>query len=133
MIKGSIQWFEEITNRLGELLVGIEISHYDKNQDIIPRCQVTFVLKESYNVRYPAEVISLRNMEGYRMVSWVNRGRNKKSYLDMKTAVLFDFNNEEICPRHTMIKVAEKLGFTVAPKFLNSKEHTARLSPTIYQ
>lgn len=132
MNKGSRHWFDEIVGLLGNRLVGIEVSHYSKNQDISPRCQVTFVLKEFYASKTPAEITGLCNVEGFRMLHWAIRGEHKGDHSDMRTTAKFDFRDNEECPRRTMLEVAQELGFTVAPKFLNSETSTARLSPTIY-
>lgn len=131
MRKGSREWFEHIIAQLGEHLVGIEVSHYSKEHDVIPRCQVTFVLKEFYMDRLPQPVLSLRNVEGFRMFYHMNRGEAGKKRVALRTTVLFDFRDDEECPRETMLQVTHELGFTVAPELLNNEKHTARLSPSI--
>ena len=90
------------------------------------------LLSEFFFDKIPEEIASLCNIEGYRMLYWANRGKREKDHEDMRAVVLFDFQDDEKCPRDIMLKVAKELGFSVAPDFLNTENHTARLSPLIF-
>ena len=129
--KGSIEWFNAITDALGERLVGIEVLHHSHDEHLTtPQCEVKLVLSEFIYDIIPEEVISLRSIKGYSLMHWTFRGDGEGK---LRTSIFFRFWGGEECPRETMLEAAEALGFTAAPKFLNSKHRTARFSPSIYE
>ncbi|MFH1295596.1 MAG: hypothetical protein ABIH84_03385 [bacterium] len=130
MKKGSREWFDAIVNHLGDKLVGIEITHFPK-AIVNPNCQVIFVLRD-WPIGEIVENESLHTMEGFRMLSSSIRGTSRGDGSDMRTTVLFDFREDERCPKRVMLREAKRLGFTVAPGYLNTNTRTARFSPTVY-
>lgn len=125
--KGSKKWFDAIIEPVRNRVIGIEVSHYSKDHDVIPRCQVTFVFNEFFFDKLPEDVFKLRRILGFRGYYHVSRGTDRT----LRTTVAFDFRDNEKCPRKTMLSVAKELGLTAAPGFLNTKNLTARYLPSV--
>jgi len=99
--QGSKEWFLEIAEILGKMLLGIEWSHYPHSS---PPTQVVFITQRFYD-EFPPAIAKIAGMPGYRHgVFWsVLRGKDVASQV-------FDFYPPQTLGEELVAEVAAKLG-----------------------
>ena len=126
---GSKEWLEFIAKRLGESLLGIELSDYQNaTPKVMPQVQIAFVIP--YTVRdLPQHLTWVTRLKGFGGVYMSRRGNQWGSTVGY---IVFNFYDNRYPKAQDVIAVAEALGLTVADPRLNHTQNTSRLSPLLF-